>query len=227
VNTLYLLTESEADSLFYEACVERISGKTFTPTEHHKVRKGSGISAVRAALQLSLQQIQPVSKTSGLHLLIAMDNDRSPHALATEALTGNQRTKLAKADAHQADRYDDLLSTLKNHLGSEPVDWEIPVAIAIPVEMLESWLILIARGGNSNDLPRFTTSDSWRARRFYQPHHPPPQLKELSRQVQKEDGIQDKQEWMLVLVTQKLNPAKLAQTSSSFALFKNWLDRWA
>ena len=45
---LYLLTEDDSDDMFYEACAERITGRSFQPL-WRTVKRGSGIAAVRKA----------------------------------------------------------------------------------------------------------------------------------------------------------------------------------
>lgn len=225
MKTLYLLTEDDSDSLFYEGCAERVTGSGFAPV-CRRMRRGSGIGAVRASLRIALSEIRRMESGSGVHFLVAMDNDRAPHAAAGDALPAAQRTRLAEADARKGDRYAGLLISLEGQLGPDRSRWPVPVAVAVPVEMLESWLLLIARGGEATGLPRFSRQDSALARHFHTPAAPPLQLKDRRDATQAEDGFDNDKEWLLHLVAEKLEPAALSTRSPSFALFKNWLDRW-
>ena len=224
MKTLYLLTEDDTDDLFYLSCAEKIACQVFTPVSR-RMRKGTGLGAVRASLKLALQEISRMQVGSGVHFLIAMDNDRAPHALAADAVPVSQRARLSKADSHKSDRYAGLLAALDASLGGDRSKWQIPVAIAIPVEMIESWLLLIARGGEAHDLPRFARQDSPSAHHYHQ-GVPPPQLKDRRDLIHVEDGFDGKNDWVLHLVFNKLDPADLAQRSPSFELFKQWLDAW-
>ena len=73
---------------------------------------------------------------------------------------------------------------------------------------------------------RFARQDSERARRFHHPTPPPPQLKDRRDSVRAEEGFLDKDEWVLHLIFNKLEPVDLAKRSPSFGLFKQWLDSW-
>lgn len=226
MNTLYLLTEDDFDSLFYEGCAERITGKTFTP-ECRRMRKGSGIGAVRASLQIAISEASRMKAGSGAHFLIAMDNDRAPHAASRDALSDTGRTHLAKIDARKTDRHAALVAELEAQFGPERSRWPLPVAVAVPVEMLESWLLMIARVDHASDaLPRFARQDSPLARHFHHPAAPPPQLKDRCDAVRLEDGFDNRAGWVLHLLMQRLNAKELASRSPSFALFKAWLDAW-
>src|SRR6185369_8183672 len=129
-------------------------------------------------------------------------------------------------DFHKTDRHAEILAALKTILGQDRAEWSVPVAVAIPVEMIESWLLLIACGGQAHELPRFARQDSERARRFHHPTPPPPQLKDRRDSVRAEEGFLDKDEWVLHLIFNKLEPVDLAKRSPSFGLFKQWLDSW-
>ncbi|MGD1019797.1 MAG: hypothetical protein ABSA12_10835 [Verrucomicrobiia bacterium] len=225
MKTLYLLTESDTDDLFYEACAERMTGAPFTPVPR-RLRQGGGITEVRKALPYVLSEIKQMQKGSGAHLLIALDNDRAPHAAALEALSPEQRRALPNRDSHKQDRYAALLATLHETLGYDHSKWPIPVAIAIPVEMLETWLLLTALGGQANALPRFAWQDSDGARQFHGTSQPPPQLKDLTYLSIVRDGFPNAFDWIFHLVFERLDPIDLANRSASFALFKQCVDQW-
>ena len=172
---LWLLSESDNDDAFYKACVERLTGKTVHLVPR-KLRKGSGLSALRSNSRLMLQQIQQSGYSDDTFFLIAWDNDRSPVHPKHE-----QRSGLSKKERQKGCRYCEIESVIRSTLGERNV-WPIPGAIAVPVEMLESWLLLICDGEHYRDeasLPPFAGKDQKPARDFYAPKNPPDQLKDL------------------------------------------------
>ena len=53
---LYILTEDENDDIFYEGSLETLTGKSFHILPY-RLRKGSGIGAVRSSSRLLVQDI--------------------------------------------------------------------------------------------------------------------------------------------------------------------------
>lgn len=222
---LYLLTERDSDALIYEAFAERITGFAFTPV-CRRMRKGSGLGAVRASLRLALAEANRMAESSGVHLLIGMDNDRAPHQTASDALSNLERARLAKAERQKTDRYAALVAALEHSSSSQKSAIQIPAAVAVPVEMLESWLLLIETGGWHTALPRHARQDSDSARKGYYPSAPPPQLKDLCDSAAEENEFTSTTEWAFQTVMEKLDAEDLGRRSPSFELFKRWLDRW-
>src|SRR3954463_5461901 len=116
MSVLYLLTEDDSDTLFYEGCAERVTGVSYTPV-CRRMRKGAGTGAVRASFLLARSEIGRMQEGSGAHFLVAMDNDRAPNASASEALTGGDRARLTKFDARKPDRYAELVRALEHEFG--------------------------------------------------------------------------------------------------------------
>lgn len=107
-------------------------------------------------------------------------------------------------------------------------EWPIPGAIAVPVEMLESWLLLICNGETYRDeasLPPFGRKNQKLARDFYTPKDPPDQLKDLSDLEKRERGIDATLEFVAYCAGQ-LDPDDLAARAPSFALFRSQVDSW-
>jgi hypothetical protein len=223
MSVLYLLTESDCDDLFYEGCAERITGRTFS-SHPFRLRKGSGLVAVRASFRLMLRALTRF-QADEIHFIVAQDNDRAPH-MAREAIVGNDRQRLAGEDQRKSNRHDELVKVAKEHLGHDSASWKVRAALAVPVDMVESWLLLIRNGGDAGDLPRFSRKASSLAVRYHHPAAPPEQLKDLAEAQMVADGFSTMDEWALHLVTERLDAADLATRSESFALFKAWFDSW-
>lgn len=225
MKSLYLLTESDFDNLIYEAIVEQLTGDHYEPV-CRRMRKGSGLHAVRASVRLALSEVRRMEKGSGVCFVVAMDNDRAPNERAGDCLAESERARLADVDRAKSDRYLSLLNTMIDQFGDNVSQYQVPMAIAVPVEMIEAWLFLVARGGIATDLPRFSRQESSLAKKFYHPASPPPQLKDQCEQAQQSDGYQSFDEWGLDLICDRLDADDLARRSPSFALFKEWIDRW-
>ena len=108
---LYLLSESDNDHAFYEACVERLTGKTVERT-HLKLRLGSGIAEWRTISRLMLQDIMHTGYVEETFFLIALDNDRSPvHP------THEQRSGLSEKERQKGCRYCEIDALIQSILG--------------------------------------------------------------------------------------------------------------
>ena len=225
MKVLYLLTEGDFDSLVYEALAERLTSTSYSSVPF-VMRPGSGLSALRANMKLALQHLARMTSDSGACFIIAMDNDRSPHAACSDTLSESDRSRLASADQRKQDRYAAILKALEDNLGRNHAKWRIPVAVAVPVEMIEAWLILITNTATAGALPRFSRQDNPSATHFYRPTQPPPQLKDLCDAAQRADGYDNQSEWALELISGRMDPADLAARSSSFQIFHDWLVRW-
>ena len=153
------------------------------------------------------------------YFIIAMDNDRSP-----EHPEHWQRENLSKQDARKVCRYCEILATITDELGKDRTKWPIKGAIAVPVEMLESWLLLICKSERP-PLPRFARKTQSIAQKYYAPHSVPDQLKELCRYEQDELGISSFTE-LCLHCAHALDPQQLESLSPSFALFKTQVKAW-
>ena len=218
---LWLLSESDNDDAFFKACVERLTGKTLELVSR-RLRRGGGLAKWRRFSRLMLQQIQDSGYVEETFFLIALDNDRSPvHP------THEQRSGLSKKERQKGCRYCEIDSLIQSILG-EREEWPIQGAVAVPVEMLESWLLLICQGEKHRDeasLPRFARKDQKLARDFYAPKNPPDQLKDLCDFEKQERGIGGALEFV-AYCARRLDLDDLAARAPSFALFKRQVDSW-
>jgi hypothetical protein len=115
-----------------------------------------------------------------------------------------------------------MTATVESVLGANRAAWQFPVALAVPVEMLESWIIRVCHPQTPQPTPHFSKADSERARHYYQPTTAPPQWKDL---VAIERGAEDMRDF-LARVVSEMDPHALAERSLSFRMFKEWLDGW-
>ncbi len=221
MSLLYIVSESGNDAVFYALCAERITGREFTPVPMEN-RKGDGEAAVRMQLKYALRQARAAAGgAESVCFIAALDNDRSPH----EETHGLDRTRLIAQERNRANRKLWMQEMITTVLGQNPAEWPMPVALAVPVEMLESWIVRARRDAESQPTPYFSEADSELARLYYAPEAPPPQWKDLAAELQSECGHADKRAFYTQVV-QELDAEALASRSESFRLFKAWLDGW-
>lgn len=225
VHYLYLLSEDDNDDLFYQGCLQKITGQPFEIIPL-RIRKGGGIAAVRKSLPILLQQIQYSGALEQSRFLVALDNDRSPiHPHHPRPADFSQ---LPKADQKKACRYCELEQVAIAKLGTAREQWAIQGAIAVPVQMLEAWLLLITAPetyAHESDLPQFSEQSSSSAKQYHSSQNPPPQLKDLKRQERKRLNIGSDRAFCQYCVEQ-LEPGKLAERSPSFQLFLDEIAGW-
>lgn len=212
---LYLLGESSVDETFYEAVAEQVTGYSFQRREI-RVRPNAGYPAVCAATRLFLEKLSQMDPQEKIYFILAVDNDRSPHPWSGER---------PSAPTEGESRYDRFEKELDSVLGEDRRLWSVQGALAIPVEMLESWILLATGEETEADLPRFSRARSVIAREFYAPSPPPPQLKDLLKKKRYADGYLTNEEFLLKC-GHALNPGQLAAKSPSFAYFYAQVKAW-
>ena len=122
----------------------------------------------------------------------------------------------------------ELEKAITEILRSNRHQWPIKGAIAVPVQMLESWLLLICdptRYRNETALPYFPYASDSKAQRYYAPHQPPPQLKDLKALEKSKLGLTFEDDFCLHCLD-KLVPVELAAIAPSFELFKRQIEAW-
>jgi hypothetical protein len=215
---IYIVAESEGDVLFYITCAERICG-TALDYDYRISRRGSGIAQTRRMLRYMLADARNAHGGGpGVFWIAAMDNDRAPQHPDGARPPGT----LSKADQRKTNRFEELLAEASSQ-GVSSIG-----AIAVPVEMIESWVLQALSPDALLKLPAFSEQDAALAIAYYQTNHgsaPPPQLKDLAHAAMKEHGCEDWYEF-LIEVADKLDAAKLAEQSRSFKLFRDDLLRW-
>uniref|UniRef100_UPI003782D75C hypothetical protein n=1 Tax=Prosthecobacter sp. TaxID=1965333 RepID=UPI003782D75C len=212
------MAESEGDALFYIACAERIHGTAFE-SKFYESRRGTGIAQARRMLRYMLADVRHSSGGGpGIFWIAALDNDRSPQHPDGARPPGI----LSAFDQRKANRYAELQAEVSNHGVS------CPGAIAVPVEMIESWILQALSPSAMLNLPAFAEQTAALAIDYYRINlnsPPPPQLKDLAYAAMRQHHCQEWYEF-LIEVAGTLDANTLAQQSRSFALFRDALLQW-
>lgn len=225
MSILYVVSESDNDAVFYALCAEKLTGRTFLLSSM-KNRKGDGVEAVKLQLKYAVRMVRGAALGGEqVSFIAAMDNDRAPHSeniAKPPAGTGLDRIRLTLKERNRAERLTWMIATVESVLGANRSAWPLPVALAVPVEMLESWIVRARRAEPPQPMPHFSWADSERARIYYRPTEAPPQWKDLTAI---EKGDEDMREF-LARVVRELDADAFAERSLSFRMFKEWLDVW-
>lgn len=166
---LYILCEGELDEMFYERIAERETGFSFQSDEEFRVRRGSNWKTAMASAQLLINRFKHWQEKQDVSVIIAVDNDRAPGHPGGRAYP----LPLQKKEP----RHSKLVSMLETTLGKDRTKWPIDVALAVPVEMIESWVLTLLEP-DREELPPFSEAASPLTRQYYG-GTPPPQLKDL------------------------------------------------
>lgn len=218
MNTLAILAEDENDEIFYEACAEKISGLSFGKIDPHRIRKNGGVSAVRQVLPAFLNDLKGVSQIGDTYFIIALDNDRAPEHPDHQKLEG-----LSRRDHNQQCRYCELSTAIADVFGHNKAKWPAKGAITIPVQMLESW-VLLAINPERAELPVFSRKTSSSARAFYH-GSPPDQLKDLCNKEKNARQFTSNTEFFLE-IAQNIDVEAVSAGSPSFRNFCEQVSLW-
>ena len=221
MSLLYLVAESNADEEFYAACAARLTGQQFEKCALRN-RKGDGVDAVKRQLKNAV--VMAKASAGGpepVFFLAAIDNDRAPHP----ENAGLDRSRLIPEERSRPAREPWMRETVEEVLTKNRDAWSLHVALAVPVEMIESWIVRARRAAEPQPTPHFSKADSDRARRYYAPVEPPRQWKALAAEEQRKCEHTDKLAFYEQVV-RELDADALAARSLSFRMFKVWLDAW-
>lgn len=215
---LHLLSEGEKDEIFYERLCERLSGFSFEIDQEYRARAGSNYKTVLTAARLLLNKVKHYASKQEIAVVIALDNDRAP-----DHPGGSPPPRpLGKKDREKESRHAKVQKFLDDSLDSDPSTWPVDVAVAIPVEMIESWLLPLLKP-KLRDLPIFAEASQPIARKYYG-GTPPPQLKDLRDEEAKRLDMSLDDLFYHAADTGDLD--RLAESSRSFALFSEQVKRW-
>lgn len=225
MNYLHLLSESDNDDLFYLNCLNKLTGKSFELLSAKRLRKSGGISELRKKLGIFFRDIKHTGTADNIFFLVVYDNDRSPvhpdHGIRSD------HSQLPKKDQQKNCRYCEIQSTAQNIFGTNKQQWPIKGAIAIPVEMLESWQLLICKGEgfeSEKDLPIFSRKTKSGAQYYHSSKKPPDQLKDLVKQERIRLEMSPQQ--FCVYCAQQLNVNDLKARSRSFTQLSEQVADW-
>jgi len=215
---LYLLSEDDDDDLFYQGCVEKLTQLKFNVQPSGHLRKNGGIAAVRKMLSAFCGCLR-ASGSMPAFFVVSIDNDRAPE----HANDHFRHSGLSSRDTGKGCRTCELENSLREKLGAQEI-WPAKGAIAVPVQMLESWLFLIFEAElQEADLPIFSEKKRAAAQTFYD-NSVPAQLKDRCGEKRKRSN-HSKREFIETAI-QQLDPSDLAERSPSFADFKRQVDLW-
>lgn len=215
---LYILCEGELDEMFYERLAERVTGQSFEADQEFRLRHGSNWKTAIASARLLIQRVRRWTSRQDIAVIIAVDNDRAPgHPAATAPAR-----PLPKADQKKEERYAKLVSMLDEALGKERTNWPVEVALAVPVEMFESWVLTLLDPKRA-ELPLFSEASS-RLAREYHGAKPPPQLKDLCKDAAAASGMSLME---LFWRAAESDLSEAASSSDSLRLFLEDLQSWS
>jgi len=170
---LYILCEGWRDEVFYKRICERVTGQEYEEQRELRLRHGSNWKSAMANAKLLLGRYKHIRGQQDICAIIAIDNDRAP---AHPGAKPPSRT-LPKSDLKKQPRHPALVQMVEGFLGADRTKWPIDVALAVPVEMIESWVLLLWNPDRP-DLPLFSEASQPSAREYHG-GHARPQLKDL------------------------------------------------
>ena len=171
---LYILSEGERDELFYERVAERVTGRSFERPSDFRLRHGANWKTALAGGRLLLNRVKHWNEPQDVAVILAADNDRAPGHPGS--VLPHPRP-LVGHDLKKPPRYPAVMQMVTDALGADRDAWPVDVAVAMPVEMIESWVLLLCEP-NRPPLPLFAEAIQHSARTYYGAQ-PPPQLKDL------------------------------------------------
>lgn len=208
---LYILSEGERDDLCYDLVAERATGRTFERPADFRLRHGANWKTALAGGRLLLNRVKHWNEPQDVAVILAVDNDRAPEH--PRPLVGH--------DLKKAARYPAVAKMVTDALGTDRDARPVKVAVAIPVEMIESWVLLLC-DSNRPKLPLFAEASQASARAYYGTQ-PPPQLKDL-RNAEAEAAGKSLDEYFWYAAEQDLDA--VTSVSQSFKMFIGELKQW-
>ncbi len=171
---LYILSEGERDELFYELIAERVTGRSFERPLDLRLRHGANWKTALAGGRLLLNRVKHWNEPQDVAVILAVDNDRAPGHPGSLLPPPRQ---LVGHDLKKPPRYPAVVKMVTDALGANRDAWPVGVAVAMPVEMIESWVLLMC-DPQRPFLPLLAEARQASARAYYGAT-PPPQLKDL------------------------------------------------
>ena len=214
---LYILSEGERDELFYDLVAERVTGRTYERPTDFRLRHGANWKTALAGGRLLLKRVTQWKEPQDIAVILAVDNDRAPeHPGALP-----HPRPLVGHDLKKSPRFPAVAQMLADALGTDRSTWPVDVAVAMPVEMIESWVLLL-HDPQRPSLPLFAEAIQPSARAYYGAT-PPPQLKDLCKADAAALGNSlDEYFWHAA----EKDIEATAAISPSFRMFVEALKRW-
>jgi hypothetical protein len=136
--SLFIVAESERDELFYDLLAEKAARRAFERPERARLPQGSNWKTAIAAARLLLRKFGYITSAQEMAIIIAVDNDRAPGHPGSTPLS----RPLVGVDRKKTPRYPAVMKILSDALGPSRKSWPVDVAVAVPVEMIESWVLV-------------------------------------------------------------------------------------
>jgi hypothetical protein len=220
MSTLTVFSESAHDDFVYENLAERITGRSFelcdVPLGY---RKHSGVEKVLAMIRMLLRTMPKTGESSDRALIIAVDNDRCP---GHPGAVPHQRP-LPPGERDRSSRWELIQAALRERWGENRAVWPMDVAVAVPVEMLESWVLLLL-DPHRGSLPIYPNASDMQARIYHHPEKPGPQLKDLAQAEARQRNL-SKQD-LLIAAASDGDLEAVEKVSPSFQMFAEDLRAW-
>jgi hypothetical protein len=165
---LHILSEGADDEMFYEHLAEVVTGKVFALSTEYPLRHGANWKTALANARMLLSRFRHWKEKQDIAVIIAVDNDRAPQHPGGRVYP----QPLPPSDLKKPARYTAILSMVEEYLGKDPHQWPVAVALAVPVEMIESWVLTLL-DPQCEELPPFAeaskkTAQSERGHRVLQ-----------------------------------------------------------
>lgn len=215
---LYILCEGETDEMFYERLTERVTGWSFEKPADFRLRRGSNLKSALAFSRMLLNRVRHWTDQQDVCVVIAVDNDRAPGHLGA----ATPPRPFPAFDQKKEARYPALEKMVEEKLGTDRAKWPVQVALASPVEMMESW-VLVLLNPVREELPFFSRAADKIAQAYYG-KKVPPQLKDLTDAEAKARGLRVDE--LVLEVADQGDLMALAARESSFTLFFAELKTW-
>ena len=126
---VYILSEDDFDDQVYVYVLETLL-KARVDLIPFRLRRGGGIGEVRRKLPLLLAAIRRAGPVDDTYFVVSIDNDRAPEHSTHEP-------HAPRAHGCRRCELDDAIHV------AMPDGWPIPGAVAVPVQMIEAWLLLM------------------------------------------------------------------------------------
>jgi hypothetical protein len=211
---VYLLSEDDSDDQIYVYILEWLLAAR-VDVDQMRLRRGGGIGEVRRKLPLLLATIRRGGQPDETRFVVAIDNDR---AIEHPAHAPQPHSRPEPC------RHCGLMNSIH---AAMPDGFPIHHAIAVPVQMIESWLLLMhdaAKYPTEAELPVCKRRDQAAARQLLGAD-PPMQLKDLVEAEWRASGAASRMDFALACVL-KLDADDVARRSPSFHRFRDDVARW-
>lgn len=214
---LYILSEGDRDEIFYDLIAERVTGRSYERPSDFRLRRGANWKTALAGGRMLLNRVKHWKEPQDVAVILAIDNDRAPGHPGSPP----HPRPLVGHDLKKPPRFPAVTQMLTETLGADRSAWPIDVAVAMPVEMIESWVLLLCNPQRPA-LPLFAEATQASARAYYGTT-PSPQLKNLCK-TEAAALAKPLDEYFWHATEQDIEAA--AAISPSFRMFVDELEQW-